>query len=268
MQKHATLGLYFESKSNLHQLDARLKVPAAFALILLIGALPYGAWPVLLFVMFLVIGLQIASEIPFSILYSRSLIVIPFMLAAIPILFIAGGEPVFQVHIIQKTWVITSNGISHFGFILLKSWLSVQVAILLAATTTMMSMLNALRVYHVPKILVLIFRLMWRYLSIMITKAQRMMRARAARSVEGISSQTHSLKHLAWRAKGTGAMAGSLFVQSLEQSERVYTAMLSRGFDGELRLLPESPLTIKQNLVLSGWVIFCVFLFLLSITFG
>jgi cobalt/nickel transport system permease protein len=258
MQKQAAFGLYYESKSNLHQLDGRLKAPAAFALILLIGALPYGAWPVL----------QIASEIPFSVLYSRSLIVIPFMLAAIPVLFLAGGDVIFQVHLIQQPWVITSNGINQFVFILIKSWLSVQVAILLAATTTMMSLLNALRVYHVPKILVLIFRLMWRYLSIMITKAQRMMRAREARSVEGLYPAAHALKHLAWRAKGTGAMAGSLFVQSLEQSERVYTAMLSRGFDGELRLLPEPPITMKQNLVLSGWVMLCLFLFLLSITFG
>lgn len=268
MQKHASLGFYYESKSNLHQLDARLKVPAAFVLILLIGALPYGAWPVLLFIMFLVIGLQIASEIPFSVLYSRSLIVIPFMLAALPVLFIAGDGPVLQMQGIQQPWVITSNGLSHFVFIFLKSWLSVQVAILLAATTTMMSLLNALRVYHVPKILVLIFRLMWRYLSIMITKAQRMMRARAARSVERIQPRRNALNHLAWRARGTGAMAGSLFVQSLEQSERVYTAMLSRGFDGELRLLPESPLTMKQNLLLSGWMLLCLFLFLLSITFG
>jgi cobalt/nickel transport system permease protein len=268
MQKQAAFGLYYESKSNLHQLDGRLKAPAAFALILLIGALPYGAWPVLMFLLFLVVGLQIASEIPFSVLYSRSLIVIPFMLAAIPVLFLAGGDVIFQVHLIQQPWVITSNGINQFVFILIKSWLSVQVAILLAATTTMMSLLNALRVYHVPKILVLIFRLMWRYLSIMITKAQRMMRAREARSVEGLYPAAHALKHLAWRAKGTGAMAGSLFVQSLEQSERVYTAMLSRGFDGELRLLPEPPITMKQNLVLSGWVMLCLFLFLLSITFG
>ncbi len=268
MKKHQPLGLYYEIKSNLHLLDARIKVPAAFVFIVLIGALPYGAWPVLMFVMFLVIGLQTASEIPFLILYSRSLIVVPFMLAAIPVLFMAGGVPAYQFHGFQQTWYITSIGISHFTYILLKSWLSVQVAILLAATTSMMSLLNALRVYHVPKILVMIFRLMWRYLSIMITKAQRMMRARAARSVESSGSQTNSLKHLAWRARGTGGMAGSLFVQSLEQSERVYSAMLSRGFDGELRLLPESSLSFKQNLVLLGWVFFCLVLFLLSITFG
>jgi len=222
----------------------------------------------LLFVLFLVIGMQIASEIPFYLLYSRSLIVIPFMIAAIPILFISSGDPVFQIQGIHQSWVITYNGITHFVYIFLKSWISVQVAILLAATTTMMNLLNALRVYHAPKVLVLIFRLMWRYLSIMITKAQRMMRARAARSVEGTHSQVHSLKHLAWRARGTGAMAGSLFVQSLEQSERVYTAMLSRGFDGELRVLPKHPLTTKQKLILLSWVILCFILFLLSITFG
>jgi cobalt/nickel transport system permease protein len=32
-------------------------------------------------------------------------------------------------------------------------------------------------------------------------------------------------------------MVGSLFLRSYERSERVYTAMLSRGFDGTIRMM-------------------------------
>ena len=32
-------------------------------------------------------------------------------------------------------------------------------------------------------------------------------------------------------------MAGSLFLRALERSERVYAAMLSRGYDGHMRTL-------------------------------
>jgi cobalt/nickel transport system permease protein len=40
---------------------------------------------------------------------------------------------------------------------------------------------------------------------------------------------------MAWRARVTGSMVGSLFVRSYERSERIYAAMLARGFDGTLR---------------------------------
>ena len=40
-----------------------------------------------------------------------------------------------------------------------------------------------------------------------------------------------------WRAGGAGHMAGQLFVRSLDRSDRVYQAMLARGYRGELLTL-------------------------------
>ena len=40
----------------------------------------------------------------------------------------------------------------------------------------------------------------------------------------------------------TGRMVGSLFLRAYERSERIYAAMQARGFEGELRYLPGSPL--------------------------
>uniref|UniRef100_UPI002ADE6044 CbiQ family ECF transporter T component n=1 Tax=Thermanaerothrix sp. TaxID=2972675 RepID=UPI002ADE6044 len=37
-------------------------------------------------------------------------------------------------------------------------------------------------------------------------------------------------------------MVGNLFLRALAQAERTYHAMLARGFDGEMRTLPLSPL--------------------------
>ena len=37
-----------------------------------------------------------------------------------------------------------------------------------------------------------------------------------------------------WRARVAGNMAGQLFLRSYERSDRVYNAMLSRGYKGEL----------------------------------
>ena len=40
---------------------------------------------------------------------------------------------------------------------------------------------------------------------------------------------------LRWRARVAGSLVGTLFVRSLERSERVHAAMLARGYDGEPR---------------------------------
>ncbi|MFN8419569.1 MAG: energy-coupling factor transporter transmembrane component T [Anaerolineae bacterium] len=40
---------------------------------------------------------------------------------------------------------------------------------------------------------------------------------------------------LRWRAQVAGGMIGNLFLRSYERSERVYAAMLSRGYQGQVR---------------------------------
>ena len=39
---------------------------------------------------------------------------------------------------------------------------------------------------------------------------------------------------MAWRARVAGNMAGQLFLRSYERSDRVYNAMLARGYAGHL----------------------------------
>ena len=101
----------------------------------------------------------------------------------------------------------------------------------------------AMRAVRIPRLLVGIFGLMWRYLFLLADEAMRLMRARQARSG---SSSGRGGGTLAWRARVTGSMAGSLFLRGYERSERVYNAMLSRGYDGETRTLPIAPLTSSQ----------------------
>ena len=77
-----------------------------------------------------------------------------------------------------------------------------------------------------------IISFMYRYLAVLGGEAGRMNRAKAVaigrrRRVGGGGS-------LRWRAGVTGSMVGSLFLRSYERSERIYAAMLARGFQGEL----------------------------------
>jgi cobalt/nickel transport system permease protein len=44
-------------------------------------------------------------------------------------------------------------------------------------------------------------------------------------------------------------MAGSLFLRSIERSERIYDAMVARGYDGEVRSLRPPALQSRDLLI-------------------
>ena len=114
--------------------------------------------------------------------------------------------------------------------IMAKSWLSVQAALLLAYTTAFADLVDALRALRVPAIIVSIISFMYRYLAVLTDEAGRMSRARQSRSAAAPDGRSGG--SLSWRARVTGAMVGSLFIRSYERSERIYAAMLARGFAG------------------------------------
>jgi len=58
--------------------------------------------------------------------------------------------------------------------------------------------------------------------------------------------------NVAWRARVTGGMAGSLFLRSFERSDRIYAAMAARGYDGEVRAFPLPPIAPVSWVVLVG----------------
>jgi cobalt/nickel transport system permease protein len=164
---------------------------------------------------------------------------LPFMLAALPLVFTRPGDIIATIGIGPITLSISGQGISEFATIALKSWVSVQVALLLTFTTPFHDLVDGLRALRMPRIIVSTISFMYRYIAVLSDEASRMMRARASRSaaVDGGGGGT-----IVWRMQVVGGMVGSLFLRSYERSERVYAAMQSRGFQGELRHMHGRPL--------------------------
>jgi cobalt/nickel transport system permease protein len=64
-------------------------------------------------------------------------------------------------------------------------------------------------------------------------------------------------------------MAGNLFLRSLERSDRIYVAMLSRGYDGEVRTIPLSKLTLSNwAMMIAGGVVLGLLLILSFLSTG
>ncbi len=220
--------------------------------ILCAALLPAGAWAAYVILCALALAALLAAELPARAFYTRSLLALPFALAALPLLWTAPG-PVWAPWGLDPAWGIHLVGLERFLSIGIKAWLSVQAALLLTLSTPFADILLALRWLRVPRLLVAVIGLMWRYLFVMAHAARQMMLARAARSASAAGRRAGG--RVTWRARVTGGMAGSLLVRSFEQGERIYAAMLARGYDGEARGLPAQPLTRSSWLRLAAALI-------------
>ena len=232
------LDPYRPGTSQIHDLDPRIKLVLTLAFILTNALIPPGAWPVYILLFTLILSVEILSGLGVGYVLKRSMLALPFVLAALPLVLTIPGEKLFTLSVGPWVISITYPGLERFISIALKSWISMQAAIVLAACTTFPELLVAMRAIRVPRLLVSIFGLMWRYLFVLVDEAFRLMRARASRSGKSDHPNAKSGGSLSWRARVVGGMAGNLFLRGLERSDRIYMAMVSRGYDGEARSLP------------------------------
>ncbi|HET6846095.1 MAG TPA: cobalt ECF transporter T component CbiQ [Anaerolineales bacterium] len=245
------LDPYRPLASPVHALDARVKLLLSLAFILTCSLGPLGRLPMYVMLFALNLAVQILSGLGPLYVLRRSAIALPFALAALPLLFTTPGQTVFSVPYGNADFTASAEGLSRFLTILFKSWLSVQAAIVLAASTPFPELLRAMRAIGAPQLLVAMFGLMWRYLFVLLDEALRLTRARTARSARLPGNQYKSGGTVAWRAHVAGGMAGNLLVRAFERSERIYSAMLARGYDGEVRSLPLPPISSTDWITLT-----------------
>jgi cobalt/nickel transport system permease protein len=225
---------YHESASFIHRLDPRVKVSVTLAFILSNALLPDGAWAAFGLSWAFLLFANVLSDLGVFYTFKRSFVALPFALIAITVLFSVPGQPLVSFHFIWDL-TITDAGLLRFISIVIRSWLSVQMAILLVATTRFPDIVHALEHLRVPSILTTIIAFLYRYLFVLADEVFRLLRAREARSAA--APGVRSGGSVAWRAGVAGHMAGQLFLRSYERSDRVYNAMLSRGYTGHLQTM-------------------------------
>lgn len=200
--------------------------------ILAVSLTPEGTWWAFAFFFLILFFAVNLSQLGVLFTIRRSFIALPFILAALAVPFTTPGPVLWRVP--GLNWAISEPGLIRFLSILLRSWLAVQAAILLTAVTRFSNVLWALGSLRFPRVLVSTIGFMYRYLFVLADETTRMLRARASRSARIPGTRRRSVL---WQGRMAGAMVGSLFLKALERSERVYAAMLSRGYDGSMRSL-------------------------------
>lgn len=226
---------YHHTESFVHRLDPRVKVVVTIAYILSNALLPDGAWMAFGFSWLFLLVANVLSNLGITFTLKRSFVALPFALVAITVLFSIPGNPLSTFHFLFWDLTITDAGLLRFESILIRSWLSVQMAILLVATARFPDIVHALEHLRVPSILTTIIAFLYRYLFVLVDEVFRLLRAREARSAAAAGVRAGG--SVAWRARVAGNMAGQLFLRSYERSDRVYNAMLARGYTGHLNTI-------------------------------
>jgi len=226
---------YHEKESFIHHLDPRVKVVMTIAFIISNVLLPDGAWMAFGFAWLFLLVANVLSRLGIGYTFKRSLVALPFALIAVTVLFSIPGKTLFTFQLFAWNFAISDMGLLRFVSIIIRSWLSVQIALLLVAATRFPDLIHALEHLRVPAILTTIIAFLYRYLFVLTDEVLRLLRARESRSASIPAKRSGG--GVMWRAKIAGNMAGQLFLRSYERSDRIYNAMLSRGYTGHLYTL-------------------------------
>ena len=213
-------SLYRDGRSPVHRLAAEVKIVALVVFVLAVVATPRAMfWPYAMYALILLTVFGLA-RIPLRWVAPRMLIEAPFLVLAALLPFSGGGE---RVEFAGMS--LSGAGLYAAWGIVIKGTLGVAASLTVAATTPVRELPVALSRLGVPALITSVLVLMVRYVDVLSAEANRM---RIARLSRGDSPRT--LPQAAAIAKSVG----TLFLRSYERGERVYLAMLSRGFQGSV----------------------------------
>jgi cobalt/nickel transport system permease protein len=227
--KHSFIDEYSGLGSFVHRLDPRTKLLACIFFVLAVVLTPAGNWRIFAFYFILICILIVLSRVPVLYILKRSAVILPFVLViAIFIPFFKQGNEIAGYNIGLWHIGITFEGIMALVNVMIKSWLSILGLTLLTSTTRIADNLQGMKQLGVPAVFVLIISFMYRYIFVITDQVLRMKQARDSRDFGGRPS---------YRFKTLGGMIGMLFIRSYERSERIYAAMLARGYNGDMPAL-------------------------------
>lgn len=148
------------------------------------------------------------------------------------------GEPVlallqsgadFGFYQFSDPLTVTTAGCERAAVIVLRAGTAASLALLLALTTPWTRLLKALRALYVPRVIILILEVTFRYIFLLVRVAVETLEARELRMV-GPLNQREKRAFFA-------AILGTIVSKSYALNEAVYEAMRARGYTGEPRVV-------------------------------
>lgn len=131
--------------------------------------------------------------------------------------------------LLPSTIYITKQGTMSAITFILRVATCVSIAVLLVLTTKRDVLFKSLRSLRVPKVYVLTLDMCYRYIFLLMDAVRDFYTAKKSRTITTLPMREEQ--------KWVAGRIGYVLVKSLDTSERVHKAMISRGFDGDVKLM-------------------------------
>ncbi|HWR38391.1 MAG TPA: cobalt ECF transporter T component CbiQ [Patescibacteria group bacterium] len=230
-------------KTFIHSLHPGVKLLTTLFFVVAVTSFPKYEFAALLPFFFYPLAQISLGNLPWQHLLKRLLLVAPF------VLFVGVFNPLLDrtpVAILGP--LVLSGGWLSFFSITLRLSLTVTAALILVATTGVDGVCSGLLRLGVPRVLVVQILFMYRYLHVLLEELIRCIQAYTLRSFHG-----ESLRFQAW-----GSLLGQLLLRTLDRAQRIYQAMLCRGFDGEVPFSRKRTVQSRDVMYLFSWTAFFV----------
>lgn len=209
--------------SPVHNLNAGAKLLATVLYILIVmsfdkynlsGLVPMLLWPVFMYQL---------SGIPVSTCFYKLRIVLPLVMA------VGLFNPIFDREIMLTVGGVgVSGGVISMITLMLKGVFCLMASFLLVATTPFDSICAALQRVHMPKMLVTLLLLTYRYVGVMTEELAVMTDAYHLRA-----PGQKGIQFSAW-----GSFLGQVLLRSMDRAQELYSSMLLRGYHQHFHYAP------------------------------
>jgi cobalt ECF transporter T component CbiQ len=213
----------------LQKLDPRVKIAAILPLMVI------AAWArrlgVIAVLFAIAVGVAMLSNVPLGTLAKRVWLgVLTFTgLISLPALFLTPGQAIYTLPLLD--WIVTAQGLRAATYLIMRAETAATFSVLLVLCTPWGNLLKAFRVLRLPIVLVVILGMTYRYIFLLLRNAHEMFTSRKSRMVGRLDGRE--------QRRAATASAGVLISKTLQLGGDVYSAMRSRGFQGEVYVLDE-----------------------------
>lgn len=230
--------------SPIHCLHPLAKLFAVIFYIFTVVSFPKYALSGLFVMVLYPVVLYRLSGIPVSACFYKLRYVLPLVMA------VGVANPFLdKVPMMKLGGIVISRGTVSMLTLMLKGVFSLMASFLLVATTKVDALCASLRKLHVPEVIVTLFLLTYRYISVLVEQVSIMSDAYALRAPgqKGIHIS-------AW-----GSFLGQLLLRSMDRANELYQSMLQRGFTGSFSYTDTAPFTGRDGvfLLISGALLLC-----------
>ncbi|MCM8620239.1 MAG: cobalt ECF transporter T component CbiQ [Candidatus Accumulibacter sp.] len=233
------LDQFARADTAIHRLDARAKVVATLAFIVVVASFDrYTVAALLPFFIFPIV-LAALGKLPTAYVAGNVAVAIPFALA------IGLFNPLFDQQVLFKLGAIPiSAGWISCASIVVRAMLTLSAALILIGVTGFPTVCEALERLGMPRVLAMQMQFLYRYLFVLIEDARRSVRALELRSC-GRSPHLPTV----------ASLIGFLLLRTWQRADRIHMAMLARAYRGDFHSRKVGNFGSGEVAFVAGWLL-------------